>query len=154
MAKLTKRERQILTYLAQGYVDKETSGRLGISVPTLRTTIRTRLLPKLNARSRAHAVALFLTNGQLPSPASEERQDRDGHPLSRRERQVVLLCAHGLSDSEIADELGLSVNCVRSTYWVRARSKLRAKSRVHAVALLLRQFSSPAEDGASAPQSN
>jgi PAS domain S-box-containing protein len=57
--------------------------------------------------------------------------------LSAREREIVLQADAGLTDKEIAHELGLSVASVR-TYWERLRNKLDANNRGHAIALALR----------------
>lgn len=56
--------------------------------------------------------------------------------LSPRERAIALAAAHGLSDKEIALELGVRISTVR-TYWERMRRKLHAINRTHAVCLAL-----------------
>ena len=63
---LSPREREVLELLARGYLYKEISESLHISVPTVNTHIR-RIYEKLPVRSRAQAVAKF-------------------HPHSRRQR--------------------------------------------------------------------
>ena len=57
-ANLSPREREVLDLLARGYLYKEISGTLGISVPTVNTYIR-RIYEKLQVRSRAQAVAKY-----------------------------------------------------------------------------------------------
>lgn len=64
---------------------------------------------------------------QLPQPASEVEQ------LSDREQAVLALLAHGRLYKEIAVELGISVNTVR-TYLRRIYEKLHVNSRTEAVA--------------------
>jgi PAS domain S-box-containing protein len=59
--------------------------------------------------------------------------------LSTREREIVLLAAGGLTDKEIAKDLGLTLASVR-TYWERLRNKLGASNKSHAVALTLRNI--------------
>lgn len=49
-------------------------------------------------------------------------------PLSRRERQLTLLIADGLTNREIAEKLGLSVFTVRNEVG-RILRKLKAKNR-------------------------
>ena len=53
--------------------------------------------------------------------------------LSRRERQILGLVAAGRSNAEIADELYLSRNTVK-TYIRTAYTKIGARNRAHAVA--------------------
>jgi len=57
-ANLSPREREVLELLARGYLYKEISDNLGISVPTVNTYIR-RIYEKLHVRSRAQAVAKY-----------------------------------------------------------------------------------------------
>ena len=66
----------------------------------------------------------------------------DGQPakpvLSRREREVLRLLSHGLTNAEIGDEIDISPETVR-IYVRRAIAKLASKSRTQAVATALRQ---------------
>jgi DNA-binding CsgD family transcriptional regulator len=68
------------------------------------------------------------------------RRDPDAHrrdgPLSRREQDVVHLIALGASGPEIAEELHLSHNTVR-THVSNSMAKLGARSRAHLVAKAL-----------------
>jgi DNA-binding NarL/FixJ family response regulator len=57
-ANLSTREREVLELLARGYLYKEISESLGISVATVNTYIR-RIYEKLHVRSRAQAVAKY-----------------------------------------------------------------------------------------------
>lgn len=57
-ANLSPREREVLDLLARGYLYKEISTALGISVPTVNTYIR-RIYEKLQVQSRAQAVAKY-----------------------------------------------------------------------------------------------
>jgi DNA-binding NarL/FixJ family response regulator len=56
---LTKREEEILGYLAQGYFYKEIAGSLFISVETVRTHIRN-IYEKLQVRTRTEAILKYL----------------------------------------------------------------------------------------------
>lgn len=130
---LTSREQRILQLMADGCTDKEICQRLGVAYSTLRSTM-TRIMMKLNARTRPHAVAMYVTDGKAPE-VEPLHFSTEVCPLSPRELEVLLLCAKGHTDTEIAHVLKLTVNTVRSTYWVRMRAKLQAKNRAHAVAL-------------------
>ncbi len=57
-AGLSAREREVLALLARGYLYKEISDTLQISVPTVNTHIR-HIYEKLHVRSRSQAVAKF-----------------------------------------------------------------------------------------------
>jgi DNA-binding NarL/FixJ family response regulator len=57
--RLTKREEEILSCLAEGYSDKELAERLGITVPTVRTHL-SHIYEKLHVQSRTEAVIKYL----------------------------------------------------------------------------------------------
>jgi DNA-binding NarL/FixJ family response regulator len=71
---LAPREREVLDYLAQGYLIKEIGERLGIGFDTVRTYIR-RIYEKLHVHSRAQAVAKVLHASPPKHPAAIERGD-------------------------------------------------------------------------------
>jgi DNA-binding NarL/FixJ family response regulator len=56
---LTPREKEVLDYLAQGFLYKEIADKIGISYETVRTHIR-RIYEKLQVRTRTQAVAKAL----------------------------------------------------------------------------------------------
>ncbi len=58
-AELSERERQVLRYIAEGYTDAEISGRLCLSVFTVRNHVKS-ILRKLNARNRTQASTIYL----------------------------------------------------------------------------------------------
>jgi DNA-binding NarL/FixJ family response regulator len=62
--KLTKREHEVLTLLAQGYHYKEISDRLAISFSTVRTHLE-HIYEKLHVQSRTEAAVKFLRNPKL-----------------------------------------------------------------------------------------
>ncbi|HEX3719188.1 MAG TPA: response regulator transcription factor [Verrucomicrobiae bacterium] len=57
--KLTEREAEVLDYLAKGYANKEIAEKLGLSLPTVRSHLRS-IYDKLHVRSRTEAVAKYL----------------------------------------------------------------------------------------------
>lgn len=77
------------------------------------------------------------------APAAEPRTGRPhgdrrtrGKGPSRREREVLMLLAQGLTDTQIAEQLVLSPATVR-THVRNAKTKLGARTRAQAVALSL-----------------
>lgn len=68
--KLSVRETQILAFVAAGKTTKEISASLGISESTVNWHIAN-VLTKLEASSRAEAVAAAFREGLLPDPGSE-----------------------------------------------------------------------------------
>lgn len=72
------------------------------------------------------------------NPASAIAPLPTREPLTRRELEVLLLIADGLSNKEIAVRLCLSTETVKSHVGALL-SKLDTKSRAHAVAIALRQ---------------
>jgi PAS domain S-box-containing protein len=61
---LTQREVEILQLIAEGFENEEISGQLYISTETVKSHVR-RLLQKLDARSRTHAVCLGFRRGLI-----------------------------------------------------------------------------------------
>lgn len=59
-------------------------------------------------------------------------------PLSDREREILLLCAEGLSDEKIAQRLNLSAKTIN--YHVEnVKRRLDAANRVQMIAIVLRR---------------
>ena len=58
---------------------------------------------------------------------------RDAGPLSKREQEIVRLIALGSTGPEIADELQIAHDTVR-THVRNSMTKMRARSRAHLVA--------------------
>jgi two-component system response regulator DegU len=75
-APLTKRETQILTYVAEGNSNKEIARILTISEQTIKNHVSA-ILRKLNANDRAHAVALALRSGWISPEAKPRRAPED-----------------------------------------------------------------------------
>ena len=62
---LTSRELDVLQHVADGGRNAEIATQLGIKQETVKAHVRT-ILAKLNARSRAHAVAIGIKRGIIP----------------------------------------------------------------------------------------
>jgi DNA-binding NarL/FixJ family response regulator len=75
-APLTRRETQILTYIAEGHSNKEIAHILEISEQTIKNHVSA-ILRKLNANDRAHAVALALHSGWISPEAKPRREPED-----------------------------------------------------------------------------
>jgi DNA-binding NarL/FixJ family response regulator len=75
-APLTKRETQILTYVAEGNTNKEIAHILSISEQTIKNHVSA-ILRKLNANDRAHAVTLALHSGWISPEAKPGRIPED-----------------------------------------------------------------------------
>lgn len=77
----------------------------------------------------------------MPQPLTPEEEACDAVDgeisLSNRQKQVLALVAHGATDSEIAQQLCLSVDTV-AWHVKEIRCRLDARSRAHAVALAMR----------------
>jgi DNA-binding NarL/FixJ family response regulator len=61
---LTSREKEILSFIAQGYLNKQIAIELGISEQTIKNHV-TSLLRKLNASARTEAVVLAIKQGLI-----------------------------------------------------------------------------------------
>jgi len=61
---LTPREKEILNYIAQGYLNKEIAIELGISEQTIKNHV-TSILRKLNANARTEAVVVAIKQGLI-----------------------------------------------------------------------------------------
>ena len=68
--------------------------------------------------------------------------------LSNRERQIMALLAQGMTGEEVAENLVLSAETVK-THIRNAMTKLEAKNRVHAIAIALREGEITLGQGAS-----
>jgi DNA-binding NarL/FixJ family response regulator len=85
-----------------------------------------------DAESRSRR-GLTLVVSEPPKPAKAV-----GANLSKREQSILELVAQGLTDIEIANEIGLSQYTVK-THIRRVYEKLAAKNRPHAVTLGFQQ---------------
>ena len=75
-APLTKRETEILTYVAEGNSNKEIARILSISEQTIKNHVSA-ILRKLNANDRAHAVTLALHSGWISPEAKPRRMPEE-----------------------------------------------------------------------------
>lgn len=99
------------------------------SVDALGTAVRTVAAGERHLHPKAMAALLQRRYAQ--------NVDRITRPLSARELTVVERVAEGLTNAEIATELGISPDTVK-THLARVLEKLGARDRTHAVARALR----------------
>lgn len=64
LSPLTRRETEILNYIAKGLLNKQIAGQLGISEQTIKNHV-TSILRKLNANARTEAVVLAIKQGLI-----------------------------------------------------------------------------------------
>ncbi|MDP2932430.1 MAG: response regulator transcription factor [Chloroflexota bacterium] len=84
IAPLSRREREILQYIANGFSNKRIAFALGISEQTIKNHI-TSILRKLNANDRTHAVVLAMRMGLLNARDTRYIPDADmGEPSPKR----------------------------------------------------------------------
>lgn len=81
------------------------------------------------------AVEAAADSDRFVDPAT--KQNGNGSPLTRRQREILQLLANGHSTDAAAERLGLSAETVR-THTKAALARLSARDRAHAVAIGLR----------------
>ena len=74
--RITARERDVLELVAEGYSTAEIARALWITEDTVRTHIK-RMLVRLDARTRAHAVAIAFREGLWTSESPNGEKGRD-----------------------------------------------------------------------------
>lgn len=122
---LTPRQYRILDMIADGYTSCEIAAGLEVSIDTVRTHV-VRLRQRAATGTRAGAVGwAYRQRIFTPRPA-------DGARLTPREFHMVHGAARGLASCEIAAELGIATETVRS-HWYRTLGLLQARTRAHAV---------------------
>jgi DNA-binding NarL/FixJ family response regulator len=69
-AELSARETEVLTLMAKGLANSEIARELWIALATVKTHVR-RILAKLGAADRTHAVVEAIARGLVPTPAAD-----------------------------------------------------------------------------------
>ncbi|WP_369228714.1 response regulator transcription factor (plasmid) [Streptomyces sp. R39] len=128
--KPTGRQVQVLSGIARGHTNAEIADHLDIAWPTVQRQVS--LLGRgLGTNARAEMVAVGYEQGWLTNLSPEPRERI---VLSDRCQKVLQCIAAGKSNEEIAADLYLSVNTVK-THVRRILGVFRARRRAHAVAL-------------------
>ncbi|MFJ8002328.1 ATP-binding protein [Streptomyces sp. NPDC096310] len=99
-----------------------------------------------HAMPHDQALALTLGNGPIGTP----QEERSGHPLSQRERDVAALVVEGLTNRQIAARMHVSVRTVE-THIRQVRTTLGLRSRAHIAAWAARQYADAPTAPGSAP---
>ncbi|MGW3291331.1 response regulator [Streptomyces sp. NPDC001002] len=72
LSPLTAREREVMTWVAEGHSNEEIAGKLFVSPLTVRTHVH-RAMTKLGARDRAQLVVIAYQSGLVQAPPAAER---------------------------------------------------------------------------------
>jgi DNA-binding NarL/FixJ family response regulator len=83
------------------------------------------------------AIAAAAASEQFMDPAVPTGRRGGGRALTKRQREILQLFAHGHSTARVAKRLGLSGETVK-THTKQILSRLEARDRAHAVAIGLR----------------
>ena len=117
--------------LANGVIIVTTFARSGYLRRALDAGARGYLLKDSPGDVLPNAIRTVYAGGRAIDPLLAAEAWSEPDPLTERERQVLRLCAEGLSNVRIAEELGLHEGTVRN-YVSEAISKLDATNRVDA----------------------
>jgi PAS domain S-box-containing protein len=101
-----------------------------------RVTVECACHPALVTARRLVLFVAVTTNRRGRQPRVEAAGARDAIPLSARELDIVRLIAEGASGTEIAEELQITHNTVR-THVRNSMKKLDTRSQAHLIAKLL-----------------
>lgn len=126
---LSAREREILALVALGLTEKRIGRQLTLSPLTVKSH-KTRIVHKLGSCGKAsNSVAIGWARGYL------RNAPRPGGPrpeLSAREHEVLARLPYGLTNQQIAAQLHLSCDTVK-THLRSVMRKLGVRTRAHAV---------------------
>jgi DNA-binding NarL/FixJ family response regulator len=145
-AVLGVRQMEILVYAALGYSYEQTANALGISINTVKNSLR-RIIEKLDASSRSHAVTMALRQGLLDLGTLKELAvtkqfiefPKESDLASEHEslfEQIVRYVAQGYLNKEISQALGISEQCVKNCIFSITK-KLGARNRAHLIIVAL-----------------
>ena len=94
---LSSRERQILSLIASGYINKQVADEFGISEHTIKNHM-THILEKLDVCDRTHAVVLAIQNGWIApkgkNNSSNEKSDRNSANQSPKSDSSSIVAVH------------------------------------------------------------
>lgn len=135
MNKLTVKQKQALTMLANGKNTAEVGRAIGVSESVASTTISI-IYKKLGASNAAHAVAIGMSSGDISKASISTVSTK----RSRAESVTLQLILEGMSNAEIAKIRGITVSTVKAQvssllqkYSVSSRSKLAAMAELEKI---------------------
>ena len=105
--RITARERDVLELVAEGYSTAEIARALWITEDTVRTHIK-RMMVRLDARTRAHAVAIAFREGLWEPTAGTA----EGRATERRSRAIQPDVASATFDSAVSRSIGIGKTIV------------------------------------------
>jgi DNA-binding NarL/FixJ family response regulator len=137
---LTRRETQVLRFVAEGLANRQTAVEMNVSIKTVQKH-RQSLMNKLNLHDTAALTRFAVARGILFDEQFRQVLARRWHAysvrepakLTCREQQVLKLIAEGLVNKQIASELNISIKTV-----VNHRDGLMKRLDIHEVAGLTR----------------
>ena len=136
---LGARQLEILVHTALGHTHRQTAKALGISVNTVRNSLRT-IIGKLGAVGRAHAVTLALLKGLVDLESLRElaipKELEGGKEYGPLFEQVVTYVAKGYLNKEIGLALDVGEQTVKNLV-MSISKELGARNRAHLVTLAL-----------------
>jgi len=135
---LGPRQVEILVHTALGHTYKDTANALGISVNTVKNSLRI-IIEKLGAVGRAHAVMLALLQGLLDRETLKDlaipKELESGRNYGTVFEQVVTYVAEGYRNKEIGLALDFSEQTVKN-FLLSISKELGARNRAHLVTLV------------------
>lgn len=132
---MSAREIEVLNLIIQGLAGKEIASKLRISLNTVRSH-KARIFRKLGVSSTTDAVRWMLQQDPEVRVARGDLAEHSLNLLTKREREVVLLLADGLTRDEIGWCLSISIYTVRR-HLAHAFQKLRVHNGHAVVSLVL-----------------
>lgn len=120
---LTQKEEEILQLISLGLNNSEIGEELHLSRHTIHT-YRNQLLKKFDVSNVAGLIRkCFQLNVELPATSNNFGKTR----LTNREKQILKMIAHEMSNREMANALNLSIHTINS-YRQNLYSKLNVKT--------------------------
>jgi len=120
---LTRREVDVLAFVAAGMTNEEAARRLGIEPTTVKTHLR-RIFVKLGAENAPHAVSLAHRRHVLPTPVRGAAKVKEGHPGRTRMRPGVGAVAVPADALELLEACALALTSGQ----VRAATRFGAEA--------------------------
>lgn len=130
-----------VTYVAAGLCEAAVDDQILVSqrvYNAVEDQIEGSCVGSLDLRGSLKSVLAYRVAGLRSGSAIEPPPLSAPTPLTRREEEVVVLVAHGLTNREVADELVLSERTVEA-HLDHVRSKLGLRSRAHIAAWAVEQ---------------